>query len=166
MALEALFVRVYDDLHRLAHHLRESNSPETLRTTALVHEAYLKLARSPSARWADERHFIRLASRAMRQLLVDAAAARCTLKRGGGAVPITLNPTVQGRSVDLDALLDLDRALERLSEINGRAAKVLELRFFVGLQVDETAAVLEISSPTVKRDWRMARAWIQKEIRG
>ena len=125
----------------------------------------MKLRRSPSASWEDERHFIRLAARAMRQLLMDAAAARRALKRGGGAAPVTLPPQVTGGAVDLDALLDMDRALDRLGEEHPRAAEVLELRYFVGLSVEEVAVALGISPATVKRDWRLARAWIRKEVR-
>ncbi|MDX1675334.1 MAG: ECF-type sigma factor [Longimicrobiales bacterium] len=164
-ALHAVFTRVYRDLHRLAHHLRGAGVPGSLGTTSLVHEAYLKLRRSPSASWEDERHFIRLAARAMRQLLMDAAAARRAAKRGGGERPGTLPPQVAGRSIDLDALLDIDRALDRLGDVHPRAAQVLELRFFVGLSVEETAEALGISPPTVKRDWRLARAWIRQEVR-
>ena len=163
-ALNALFERVYGDLRRLAHHLRRQGAPGEYRTTGLVHEAYLKLARSPSRQWKDQRHFIRLAGRAMRQLLMDAAAARRAAKRGGDAEPVTLTTDVGGTGIDLDALLDLDRALERLTEVDERAARVLELRFFVGLSVEETAEVLEVSAPTVKRDWRTARAWVRKEL--
>lgn len=164
-ALNALFERVYGDLRRLAHHLRGQAAPGQYRTTALVHEAYLKLARSPSRRWRDQQHFIRLAARAMRQLLMDAAAARRAAKRGGDAEPVPLTANLAGREIDLDVLLDLDRALERLSELDERAARVLELRFFVGLSVAEAAEVLEISEPTVKRDWQTARAWVRKELR-
>jgi RNA polymerase sigma factor (TIGR02999 family) len=163
--LDLVFARVYQDLHRLARRLRGGGDTGAPRTTSLVHEAYLKLARSPSARWKDERHFIRLATRAMRQLLMDAAAARRAAKRGGVARPVTLRPTVVGGAVDLDALLDMDRALEGLADVHPRAAQVLELRFFVGLSVEETAAVLDVSAPTVKRDWRLARAWVRKEVR-
>lgn len=163
--LDALFARVYQDLRRLAHHLRRDGVTGSLRTTSLVHEAYLKLARSPSARWEDERHFIRLATRAMRQLLMDAAAARRAGKRGGAARHLTLRSTLVGSGVDLDALLDIDRALDRLADVFPRAAQVLELRFFVGLTVEETARVLDVSPPTVKRDARLGRAWVQKEVR-
>lgn len=164
-ALHAVFTRVYQDLHRLAHHLRRDGAVASPGTTSLVHEAYLKLRRSTSASWEDERHFIRLAARAMRQLLMDAAAARRAAKRGGGARPVTLPVQMAGRVVDLDALLDVDRALDRLGEEHPRAAEVLELRFFVGLSVEETAEALGISTATVKRDWRLARAWVRKEVR-
>lgn len=163
-ALNALFERVYGDLRRLAHHLRREGAPGQYRTTALVHEAYLKLARSPSRNWRDQRHFIRLAARAMRQLLMDAAAAGRAAKRGGSTEPVTLTANLAGREIDLDVLVDLDRSLERLAELDERAARVLELRFFMGLSVKETAEVLGVSEPTVKRDWRAARAWVRKEL--
>ncbi len=164
-ALHAVFTRVYHDLHRLAHHLRRDGVAGGFGTTSLVHEAYLKLRRSSSASWEDERHFIRLAARAMRQLLMDAAAARRAAKRGGGVRPVTLPTQLAGRPVDLDALLDVDRALDRLGSVHPRAAEVLELRYFVGLSVEETAETLGVSTATVTRDWRLARAWVRKEMR-
>lgn len=164
-ALHAVFTRVYQDLRRLARHLRDPEAVGSPGTTSLVHEAYLKLRRSPSASWEDERHFIRLAARAMRQLLMDAAAARRAAKRGGGARPVTLPPFMADRSVDLDALLDVDRALDGLRDVHPRPAQVLEMRFFVGLSVEETAEALGISTATVKRDGRLARAWVRKEVR-
>lgn len=163
--LDAVFARVYDDLQRLAHHLRGPAGAEGPGTTSLVHDAYLKLTRSPSASWEDQRHFIRLAARAMRQLLMDAAIARRAAKRGSGARPVTLRTGMAGHPLDLDTILDVDRALEKLARDHPRAARVLELRFFVGLSVDETARAIGVSGPTVKRDWRLARAWVQKELR-
>ncbi|MGK7311569.1 MAG: ECF-type sigma factor [Candidatus Longimicrobiales bacterium M2_2A_002] len=162
--LHAVFIRVYEDLRRLAHHLRGGAAAEGPGTVSLVHEAYLKLVRSPSAGWDDQRHFIRLAARAMRQLLMDAAVARRAAKRGGGVRPVTLNTGMGGRPVDLDTILDVDRALDRLADEHPRAARVLELRFFVGLSVEETARAIGVSAPTVKRDWRLARAWIRNEV--
>lgn len=163
--LHGVFIRVYEDLRRLAHHLRGGAASEGPGTTSLVHEAYLKLTRSPSASWEDEQHFIRLAARAMRQLLMDAAVARRAAKRGSGVQPVTLRTGMAGRTVDLDTILDVGRALDRLAEEHPRAARVLELRFFVGLSVEETARAIGISTATVKRDWRLARAWVVAEVR-
>lgn len=166
-ALDELFTRVYGELHRLAHHVRRDRAGATLGTTALVHEVYLKLApNAPSAN--DARHFFAIAARAMRQVLVSAARDRMADKRGGAAELVTLNEAGADAQLSLrpDELLALDEALERLAAIDPRQASVVEYRFFAGLDVDETAEMLGISSPTVARDWRAARAWLARELEG
>lgn len=165
-ALDAAFGRVYDELHRLAHKVRRGRSGDTLDTTALVHEAYLKLLPSAGMSWQDRRHFFAVAARAMRQVLVGAARERLARKRGGGELAVTFNEgehAIVGRAEELIAL---DDALERLRAMDERQARIVELRFFAGLSVEETAAALALSAPTVARDWRAARAWLARDIAG
>jgi RNA polymerase sigma factor (TIGR02999 family) len=130
----------------------------------LIHEAYLKLADQPGGRWKDRTHFLAVAATAMRQILVDHARGRVAARRGGGRQRITLDEAVLP-STDRDVdLLALDQALERLAGLDERKARVIELRFFAGLSVEETAAALGVSPITIKRDWSMARAWIEREL--
>ncbi len=165
-ALDALFVRVYDELHQIAHRVRGGGgaAPPTLNTTALVHEAYLKLVPSSFQDWQNREHFFRVAARAMRQVLLNAAKARRTQKRGGGDFAVTLGDSVQAAPIRPAELIALDEALERLTVLDPRSAEIVELRYFTGLSVEETAAVLRVSTPTVKRSWRTARAWLLQEI--
>ncbi len=167
-AFEAAFVRVYDELRRLAMRVRRGQSSDTLNATALVHEAWLKLAPASATDWAGRRHFLNVAARAMRQVLVDAARERLAAKRGGGAIAITLDGSA-GEAVAApmrdDAVLALDEALARLATLDERQARVVELRWFAGFTADETAEALEISTPTVQRDWRAARAWLTVQLR-
>jgi RNA polymerase sigma factor (TIGR02999 family) len=164
-ALDQLFGRVYDELRRLAHHIRDGGGSDTLNTTALVHEAYIKLAASPSLRVRSREHFFAVAARAMRQILVDAARRRMTQKRGGEAPPsITLDESLYAAPVRPAQLLALDEALTRLEAIDARRARVVEHRIFAGLTADETATLLGVSRPTVERDWRAARAWLAVEL--
>ena len=157
---------LYDELHRLARqHRRCWDRDFTLETTALVHEAYLKLADASSTDWKDRAHFFAVASRAMRQILVNYAERRCALKRGGGAPHLSLdevNPVSPGAA---DEILALHEALERLGEYSARQARVVECRFFSGLRLRETAEVLGVSVSTVERDWTAASAWLREEMR-
>jgi RNA polymerase sigma factor (TIGR02999 family) len=156
---------VYEQLHRLAEcYFRRQPKGHTLQPTALIHEAYLKLADQTGGRWKDRTHFLAVAATAMRQILVDHARGRAAARRGGGRQHITLDEAVvppTERDVDL---LALDQALVRLAGLDERKARVVELRFFAGLTVEETAAALGVSPITIKRDWSMARAWIEREL--
>jgi RNA polymerase sigma factor (TIGR02999 family) len=153
------FEALYDELHALAHRqIRQARPGETLRTTALLHEAYLKLARGTSVK--DRTHFFSLAARAMRQVLVDHARKQAALKRGAGRRIATLGEVASEVEADAAELMAIDAALEKLQGANGRLARVVELRFFGGLSVEETAEVLDASTATVKRDWRAARAFL------
>jgi RNA polymerase sigma factor (TIGR02999 family) len=151
---------VYGELRALAHQVRGGRGGETLNTTALVHEAYLKLAGASGAAWADRAHFFSLVARAMRQVLVDSARRRLAAKRGGGEWLVSLDESLQGQAIRPAQLLALDEALSRLAEVDPRRAAVVEQRYFAGLTLDETAAVLGRSVATVERDWRTARAWL------
>jgi RNA polymerase sigma factor (TIGR02999 family) len=161
-ALDALFALAYDELRRIARRVR-SGSNDTLSTTALVHEAYLKLL--PSAVPAnDAAHFKLLIARAMREALIDGARRRNAGKRGGGDVAVTLDEDLQAAPLKATELLELHAALKDLERVDPRRAAVVECRFFGGLDVEETAAALDLSTATVKRDWRVARAWLAQAI--
>jgi RNA polymerase sigma factor (TIGR02999 family) len=174
-ALDEVFALVYDELHRLARSQRRRWSGDhTLDTTALVHEAYLKLVGQPDASWNDRGHFLAVAARAMRHLLVNYAERRRAAKRGGEASHLSLEeePGVVASSEFnpvseevADELISLHEALERLGTVNQRQVQVVEARFYVGLSIDETAQALGISPATVKRDWQVASAWLHREIR-
>ena len=160
-AFDELFPIVYQQLHTLAHRARRGQVSDTLSTTALVHEAYLKLNSSAPLCCEDSRHFFAVASRAMRQILVDRSREVLAEKRGGGAVHFSLddrpNVAVEDRAREL---VHLDEALNRLNVLDARLSQVVELRFFGGLTVEHTAEVLDTSPRTVKRDWRKARAFL------
>lgn len=162
-SLDRLFEVVYEDLKRRAH-FQLNESPATLNTTALVHEAYVKLAGSSDPDWADGQHFFRVAARAMRHIVIDRARRHLTQKRGSGKVPLDLDRIQVGADSAADQVLALDEALSRLAKQDKRLAEVVELRFFGGLSVDETARSLGISERTVKRDWRMARAFLHQAL--
>ena len=162
-AFDALFGVVYDELRVLARALRRRGASETLNTTALVHEAYAKLTPSLNLSWKDRSHFFGVAARAMRQILVNAAEKRSAAKRGGGQAAISFDEEHHG-SISPDTVLDLNDALTVLERSNPRQARVVECRFFAGLSVEETALALDVSEPTVKRDWRFARAWLAGEL--
>jgi RNA polymerase sigma factor (TIGR02999 family) len=171
-ALDRLTSLLYVELRRVAHgHLRQERAGHTLQTTALVNEAYLRLVDVKKIAWRDRVHFLSVAARVMRRVLVDAARTRASLKRGGQgervdhstAIDFDQFPTVQ--STRAAEVCQLDDALDALSRLDARRAQVIELRFFGGLSVDETAEVLEISPQTVMRDWRIARAWLARELR-
>ncbi|HEX7088845.1 MAG TPA: ECF-type sigma factor [Longimicrobiales bacterium] len=165
-ALDRVFCLVYEELRRLAAAVRRDRASETLNATALVHEAYLKMLPSANRAWKDRVHFLRVAARAMRQVLADAAAHRAAQKRGGGLALLTLDGSSPAESVlGPDDILDLHRALDELAELNPRQAAVVECRFYAGLSLSETAEALGASVPTVTRDWRFARAWLSKRLR-
>jgi RNA polymerase sigma factor (TIGR02999 family) len=156
---------VYDELRRQAQrYLRRENPGHTLQTTALVHEAYLRLVDQRTARWESRAQFFGIAAQLMRRILVDHARSTHAAKRGGSAIHLELQEetaATQERDVDL---LALDDALNRLALLDERQAKVVELRYFTGLGIDETAEALGISAATVKREWAMARAWLKREL--
>ncbi len=164
--LEDLMPLVYDELHKqAARYLRRERPNHTLQTTALIHEAYLKLIDQHSVNWENRTHFFAIAAQLMRRILVDHARAKNCIKRGGDAVTVLFNETTividKGRSVDLIAL---DEALNRLKERDERQVRVVELRYFSGLTLEETATALKVSRATVANDWSMAKAWLHREL--
>ena len=163
-ALQALMPVVYDELRRVAHrYLRNERSDHTLRSTELVHEAYLRLVDQQPSELENRAHFFAVAARLMREILVDYARSRRAIKRGYGC-KVTLDEAValpQKRDLDL---LVLDDALNELCRLDPQQARIVELRFFGGLSIDETSGVLKVSSATVKRDWATARAWLFREM--
>jgi len=165
-ARERLIPVVYDELRRLARRYLRNEKPERkLQTAALVHEAYLRLVDVHDVDWRDRTHFFAVSARIMRRILVDMARARTAGKRGGGAPHLSLEQAPEVSTDRTEELVALDEALDRLSELDPRKARVIELRFFGGLDVNETAAALNISAPSVIRDWKLARAWLSREIR-
>jgi RNA polymerase sigma-70 factor, ECF subfamily len=164
-AVDRLFSQAYEELRRLAAAVRRSEASVTLNPTALVHEAWLKLADSPGVA-TSPLHFKRIAARAMRQVLIEAARRRVASKRGGGTVQVvTLDDSLDGIGSDRE-LLALDEALAELEQLEPRQGLIVESRFFGGLSVVETAELLDVSEATVLRDWRAARAWLGRELRG
>jgi RNA polymerase sigma factor (TIGR02999 family) len=164
-ALDQLIPIVYDELRRqAARYLRRERVGHTLQTTALIHEAYIRLVDQRNVRWQNRAHFYGIAAQLMRRILVDHARSKGRAKRGGSDIRVSLeDSTVVTNSQDLD-IVALDQALERLAIIDPQQAKIVELRFFSGLTVEETAEVLSISPATVKREWSMAKAWLHREI--
>jgi RNA polymerase sigma factor (TIGR02999 family) len=156
-ALDALVPLLYDELRHIARRQRGGGSGETLRTTALVHEAYLRLAERSRLRFASEDHFLAASATVMRHILVDRARMRLAEKRGGGATPVTLSGVADPIVEQAEGLLALDEALDRLAAMSPRLAEVVELRFFAGFGVDETARLLARDARTIKRDWQKAR---------
>jgi len=169
-SVDDLFDLAYEELRRIASGVRRSHASATLNPTALVHEAWIKLAGSSSPAPESRRHLRRVAARAMRQVLVDAARRRGAEKRGAGAIRVTfeesLEPGKDGTVASAEEVLALDRALGELARIAPRQAAMVEGRFFGGLDVAETADLLGISEATVMRDWRAARAWLGRRLRG
>lgn len=167
-AFDAAFAGVYGELRRLAGRVRQGRASDTMSATALVHEAYFKLARSVGAgeapQWIGRQAFFRVAARAMRQVLANAARDRLSDKRGGGALPVTLDDQLGIPAVSAEQVVAVDDLLQRLESLDERQARVVECRFFAGLSVEETAEALGISTPTVQRDWRSARAWLAKAL--
>jgi RNA polymerase sigma-70 factor, ECF subfamily len=163
-ALDDLFSAAYEELRRLASAVRRDDPGATISPTALVNEAWLKLADSPAVANTSPLHFKRIAARAMRQVLVEAARRRNADKRGGGAPVVTFDDAMS-HIATADDVLGLDAALEALAQLEPRQALMVESRFFGGLDVAETAALLEISEATVLRDWRAAKAWLARELR-
>lgn len=163
--MDQLFSATYEDLRRLASQVRRGDPSATLTPTALVNEAWLKLSSSTSPTVQSELHFKRIAARAMRQLLVEAARRRQADKRGNGELPLTISfADLQQHPADEQQLLGLDSALESLEQIHPRQAAMVECRFFGGLDIPAIAALLQISEATVLRDWRAARAWLAREL--
>ncbi len=164
-SLDQLFSMAYEELRRLASSVRRGDPSATLNPTALVHEAWIKLAGSPAVSASSPLHFKRIAARAMRQVLVDAARRRNALKRGAGQALVTFDESVQEAAASADEVLALDAALAQLARLNPRQAAMVESRFFGGLDSRETAEVLEVSEATVLRDWRAAKAWLAQELK-
>jgi len=162
--LDLLFSLTYEELRRLASTVRRGDPSVTLNTTALVNEAWLKLAASPGFASLSRLHFKRIAARAMRQLLIEAARRRAAGKRGAGALVVPLDDVAADLASDADRLLALDAALDELARLNPRQAMMVEARFFGGLDATEVAALLEVSEATLLRDWRAARAWLSREL--
>ena len=164
-ALDELMPQVYDELRRLAnYYLRQERPDHTLQATALVHEAYLRLVGEDEIDWQDRAHFFGIAAVRMRQILVEHARSRQAAKRGGGEYRLSLGEAdllAERRDVNL---LALDDALERLEALDPQKSRIVELRYFGGLTIEETSEALRISPSTVKRDWSMARAWLRSEI--
>lgn len=164
-ALDRLVPQVYDELHRIAHReLARRGAGGTLRTTGLVHEAYLKLVDLDRVEVDDRAHFLALAATAMRHIVIDHARHIRTLKRGGRWQRVPLDDAIPGSRDPVDELIDLDDALTRLERFDPRLCKVVECRFFGGLTVEETAAAIAVSPRTVDRAWEKARAWLYREI--
>jgi RNA polymerase sigma factor (TIGR02999 family) len=164
-ALDALLPVVYDELKGIARRqLGAERSDHTLQPTALVHEAYLKLARLESIQWVNRAQFFALAARAMRRVLVDYALARRAAKRGGGAEHVALDEALVVSADDAEEILALHEALAALEEREPRLGRVVECRYFAGLSIEETAEALAVSPATVKRDWSVARAWLHREL--
>ncbi len=164
-ALATLIPLVYDELRRLAvQYLRRERPGQTLQATALVHEVYMRLLQDAHLSWQNRAHFFGIAARSMRQILVERARARHAGKRGGGQLRVTLDPELMAAappSLDLEAL---DDALTRLAEIDGDLGRVVEVRFFGGLSIEEAAEALQVSPATVKRRWSLAKAWLAREL--
>jgi len=166
-AFDRLVPLVYGELRRLAHsYMRRERADHTLQTTALINEAYLRLIDAGRVRWENRTHFFAVASRLMRQILVDFARARGNRKHGGGAQQVSLDETlVIGQPRDED-LVALDEALEALARVDERKSRVVELRFFGGLNEAEMAEALQVSPETVRRDWRLAKSWLLRFLKG
>ncbi|MBI2833037.1 MAG: RNA polymerase subunit sigma-70 [Acidobacteria bacterium] len=164
-ALAALLPLVYDELRRIAaRYLRRERPGQTLQATALVHEAYIRLLRDSDLSWQNRPHFLAIAANVMRQILIERARARLAAKRGGGRARVPLRDSLvagDGTTVDL---LALDEALTRLAAADAERARVVELRFFGGLTIEETAEAMNVSPATVKRAWTFAKAWLYREI--
>jgi RNA polymerase sigma factor (TIGR02999 family) len=166
-ALDALVPLVYDELRRLAQlYLSREKPGHTLSSTALVHEAYLRLVQQKDVTWQNRAHFFGVAARMMRRILVDHARRRGYAKRGGGALTLSLDETIAPAPEREISLVALDEALDSLAKLDERQSRMVELRFFGGLTIEETSEVLGVSAPTVKREWASARAWLYREISG
>ena len=166
-SLDQLMPIVYDELRRqAARYLRREQAGHTLQTTALIHEAYVRLVDQRNMQWQNRAHFFGIAAQMMRRILVDHARSKKRVKRGGSEIRVSLDDVnVAARGQDLDVVA-LDEALDRLAQIDEQQSRVVELRFFSGLSVEETAEVMGISKSTVKRDWSMAKAWLHRELSG
>lgn len=165
-ALAELTPLIYGELHRLAHHqMGGQRADHTLQTTALVNEAYLRLADQTQMNWENRVHFFAVAARAMRQILVDYARGQRARKRGGGALKVELDEAALVSPMEAKELVDLHEALEKLAELDSRKGQVVELKYFGGLNYDEIAEVLQTSRATVRRDWEFSKLWLYTELR-
>jgi len=165
-ALAELTPLVYEELRRVAHHLLGAQrANHTLQTTALVNEAYLRLADQTNPRWQNRAHFFAVAARAMRQILVSYARGQQAQKRGGGALKVNLDDAALVSPGESKEIIELHEALEQLSALDSRKAQIVELKYFGGLSYDEIAEVLKISRITVRRDWEFAKVWLYTELR-
>ena len=166
-ARESLVPLVYDELRRLArYYLASQRSDHTLQSTAIVHEAYLRLAGRDKVHWENRRHFFAVAAQLMRRILVDHARKRNAAKRGGAQLTLLVDEAIEPSSQRELDLVALDDALKVLAELDERQSRIVELRFFGGLSIEDTSRLLEISPATVKREWSTARAWLYEEISG
>jgi RNA polymerase sigma-70 factor (ECF subfamily) len=166
-ALDRLMALVYDELRHVARrHMALESADHTLQPTALVNEVYLRLGQFPEFRWEDRAHFFAVCAKLMRRILTDSARSRTRLKRGAKAVHVSLDEACAMSEETPVAWVALDDALDTLEALNRRQSQVVELRYFVGLSVDETAALLHVSAETVMRDWKLAKAWILHELSG
>ena len=164
-ALDKLVPLVYEELRRLAHRYISGEHPgNTLQTTALAHEAYLRLVDVKSVRWQDRAHFFAVAARMMRRILVDLARSRHNLKRGGGAPQVSLDGVLVASPERDEDMLALDEALQRLAALNPRQSEVVELRYFGGLTDEQVGQVVKVSPRTVRSDWRLAKIWLYREL--
>ena len=164
--VDMLMPLVYKEMHQLAHmHLRRERKDHTLNATALVHEAYLKLVDQNKITWQNRAHFFGIASQEMRRILINCANARIAEKRGGNPVFVTFNDDKMKRDSRPEELIALDEALNKLAAFSERQSKIIEHWFFVGLNHDEIAEVLNVSVPTVRRDFRLAKAWLSRELK-
>jgi RNA polymerase sigma factor (TIGR02999 family) len=165
-ALDGLMQIVYNELRRLANHYLRSERPDhTLQPTALVHEAYLRLTGQNQVHWQNRAHFFGVAAQMMRRVLVDHARANCRAKRGGPKYKVSFDETLNLYQKEDAQIVELDEALARLAQIDSRKSEVVELRYFGGMSVEETAEVLGVSCNTVIRDWNMAKAWLYRELK-
>jgi RNA polymerase sigma factor (TIGR02999 family) len=166
-ALERLIPLVHQELHQIARrHMARERAGHSLQATALVNEAYLRLVDAQAVAWHDRAHFLAVAARVMRRILVDHARARRYLKRGGDAARVTFDEALVVTHEPRQDFVALDDALEALARFDERKSRVIELRFFGGLTVEETASVVKVSPDTVMRDWRLAKVWLHREMRG
>ncbi len=164
-ALEKLIPLVQPELHRLAHHyMSRERAGHTLQTTALLNEAYLQLTDKTQPLWQNRTHFMAVAAQLMRRIMVDHARTRHALKRGAGAIRVTLDETALVTEERAEELLALDEALEKLAQFDRRRCEIVEMRYFGGLTVEEIAGVLKVHPNTVMRDWRAAKAWLYAEL--
>ena len=164
-ALNQLYDLVFDELHRLAHlYMSRENPGNVMQTTALVNEAYLRLANARDLDWKDRAHFFAVSANVMRRILIDGARARRADRRGGKDIQVALDDAPEVSTQNDPDLIALDDALKELAKVNERQSRVVELRYFGGLSVEEAAEVLGVSADTVMRDWRFAKAWLKREM--
>jgi RNA polymerase sigma factor (TIGR02999 family) len=165
-ALQKLMPLVYEQLHAAAHRYMAGERPgHTLQTTALIHETYLRLVNIRQVKWQDRAHFLAICAQLMRRILIDFARSRSYKKRGGAATPVNLDEALLVTAQPDANLVALDEALNRLAEVDERKSRVVELRFFGGLGVKETAEAMKVSADTVMRDWKVAKVWLLRELR-